>query len=111
MAITDKLQIVNNCPKSKQHLPPCERPKYKTIEGKVDNRTVRLKYRLIFVWSEAKAAEEAKTRERHLNKIREEFAAVEKNLNKFSLKTEAKIVQRLERAKGKNAIGDLFTLF
>ena len=115
LAITDKLKIVNYCPKSKQHLAPSERPKYKThevyetIEGKVDNRTVRLKYRLIFVWSEAKAAEEAKTRERHLNKIREEFAAVEKNLNKFSLKTEAKIVQRLEKAKGKYAIGDAFT--
>ena len=67
LAITDKLKIVNYCPKSKQHLAPSERPKYKThevyktIEGNVDNRTVRLKYRLIFVWSEAKAAEEAKT--------------------------------------------------
>ncbi|MEZ6104292.1 MAG: hypothetical protein R3E01_35580 [Pirellulaceae bacterium] len=70
------MKLVDYCPKSKQHLPEEKRPKYKTyekyktIEGEVDGRQVRLKYRQIFVWSEAKAEQEAKTRQRHLAKIR-----------------------------------------
>ena len=114
LRIKDQLEFVDYCPKSKQHLPPEERPKYKayevwkTLEGKVEGRRVRLKYRLLFVWSEAKAAEEAKTRERHLQKIRDEFETIEKNLNKYSLKTREKIVQRLEAAKNKYAVGDVF---
>jgi transposase len=115
LKILNKMQVVDYCPKSKQHLPVEKRPKYKvhetykTIVGKVDGKTVRLKYRQIFVWSEAKAAEKAKTRQRHLDKIRGEFAAIEKNLNKYSLKTKEKIVQRLEAAKRKYAVGDVFT--
>jgi hypothetical protein len=100
-----KFQPVDYCPKSKQHLPPEERPRYEVVEapdvleGQVDGRAVRVKYRVIYVWSEAKAAEEAKTRERHMAKIRDQFEAVERNLNKYSLVTEKKIVQRLEAAK------------
>ena len=70
---------------------------------------VRLKYRLIFIWSERKARDEAKTRERHIEKIREEFEKVLRNLNKFSLKTEDKIVRRLEKARAKYTEGRLFT--
>lgn len=114
LRIQDQMRLVDYCPKSKQHLPPEERPKYKvhevwkTLEGDVDGRRVRLRYRLVFVWSEAKADEEAKTRERHLQKIRGEFEKIEKNLNKYSLKTRKKIVERLEAAKNKYAVGHVF---
>ena len=106
---------VDYSPKSKQHLPPEKRPKYEVweswdqIEGEVNGKTVRMKYRKVFVWSEAKAKEEAKTRQRHLDKIRIEFETVQKNLNKYSLKTREKIVSRLEKAKGKYAVGSVFT--
>lgn len=109
------MKEVDYCPKSKQYLPAEKRPKYKTYElkktlnGKVDGRIVRMSYRLILVWSEAKAAQESKTRQRHLEKTRVEFEAIEKNLNKYSLKTRDKIVSRLELAKGKYAVGNAFT--
>ncbi|MEZ6098340.1 MAG: IS1634 family transposase [Pirellulaceae bacterium] len=109
-----EMKLVDYCPKSKQHLPEEKRPKYKTyekyktIEGEVDGRQVRLKYRQIFVWSEAKAEQESKTRQRHLTKIRTEFEAIERNLNKYSLVTREKIVSRLESAKNKYDVGDLF---
>ena len=105
---------VDYCPKSKSHLPPEKRPGYKVaeksaeLEGSVDGRPVRLRYRVIYVWSEVKAAEEAKTRERHLGKIRQDFETVERNLNKFSLTTQAKVVKRLEAAKNRYTIGDVF---
>jgi transposase len=114
LGIKDQMQLVDYCPKSKQALPPEERPKYKayevwkTLKGNVDGRQVRVKYRLVFVWSEAKAKEEAKTRTRHVKKIREEFEKIERNLNKYSLKTREKIVERLESAKSKHAVGDVF---
>lgn len=41
--------------------------------------------------------------------VRAEFEKIEKNLNKYTLKTEEKIVRRLESAKGKYAVGDVFT--
>jgi transposase len=110
-----KMKKVDYCPKSKQHLPDEKRPKYKTyevvkkIKGKVDGRTVCMSYRQIFVWSEAKAAEESKTRQRHIDKTRAEFESIDKNLNKYSLKTREKIVSRLETAKGKYPAGDVFT--
>ncbi|MEZ6103540.1 MAG: IS1634 family transposase [Pirellulaceae bacterium] len=109
-----EMKLVDYCPKSKQHLPDEKRPKYKTYEkyktiaGEVDGRQVRLQYRQIFVWSEAKAEQEGKTRQRHLSKIRAEFEAIERNLNKYSLKTREKIVSRLELAKGKYAVGEVF---
>src|SRR5262249_11010289 len=69
---------------------------------------VRRNYRLLFVWSQAKARQEAATRDRHLAKVREAFAAVERNLNRYSLKTHEAIVRRLEAAKAKYAEGELF---
>lgn len=109
-----RMKRVDYCPKSKQHLPVDQRPQYqvfevwKTLDGLVNDRPVLMKYRLLFVWSEAKAAVEAKTRERHLGKIRAEFQKIEKNLNKYSLKTREKIVERLEGAKSRYAIGHVF---
>ena len=114
LQIRDQMQEVDYCPKSKQHLPEDQRPKYqvhevwKTLEGKVDRRRVRMRYRLLFVWSEAKANEEAKTRQRHLGKVREEFDKIAKNLNKYSLKTREKIIERLESAKNKYTVGHVF---
>lgn len=111
----DKMKLVDYCPKSKQHLPIEKRPKYKThevydqIEGKVNGRKVKLRYRKVFVWSEAKAAEESKTRHRHFDKVKAEFETIVKNLNKYSLKTREKIVSRLETVKSKYRVGDVFT--
>jgi transposase len=105
---------VDYFPQSQAGLPLEERDKYEAaettaiLEGTVDGKTVRAKYRLIFVWSEAKARQEAETRERHVSKIREEFEAVERNLNKYSLTTQEKIVRRLEAAKAKYSEGSLF---
>lgn len=110
-----QLQKVNYYPKSQAKRPAAERDQYKAFEladrlqGEVDGRKVRLPYRLIFVWSEAKAKQEASTRERHVAKIRAEFEAVERNLNRFSLKTQQAIVRRLEAAKAKYREGTLFT--
>jgi transposase len=114
LARQQKLKEVDYCPKSKAHLPPDDRPKYKAaevpahLEGNVDGRNVRVNYRLVYVWSESKAIEEAKTRERHLQKIQEEFETVERNLNKYKLTTEEAVVRRLELAKGKYGEGEVF---
>jgi transposase len=114
LQVSDKMKLVDYCPKSKQHLPPEERPKYKvyeiwkTVEGQVDGRQIRVRHRLLFVWSEAKAKEKAITRQRHTTKITDAFQKVEKNLNKFSLKTRDKIVNRLEAAKNMYPIGSAF---
>lgn len=110
-----KLRPIDYHPKSQDHLPPEKRGRYEAfeltdrVEGQVEGRLVRLKYRLIFVWSEVKARQEAATRERHLAKIRGEFEAVERNLNKFTLKTEEKIRRRLEGARAKYEEGDVFS--
>jgi transposase len=109
-----KFQKVDYCPKSKLQLPEEKRPEYQVaevaamLEGHVDDRPICLRHRLIYVWSEAKAAEEAKTRVRHMAKIREEFEKVERNLNKYSLVTETKIVERLEGAKNRYEVGEVF---
>lgn len=109
-----KLHKVDYFPQSQAHLPPEERDQYEAmetreiLEGVVDGRTVRVKYRLIFVSSEAKARQEAQTRERHVSKIREQFEAVQRNLNKYRLTTEKKILGRLEAAKAKYTEGGLF---
>ena len=109
-----RLKPVAYYPKSQEHLPPEERDEYRAFERTeclskvVEGRKVRLKYRLIFVWSEAKARQEAATRERHVAKIREEFETIERNLNKFSLKTDEAIRRRLEKARAKYDEGDLF---
>jgi len=109
-----EMKLVDYCPKSTQHLPEEERPKYKvyessdTIVGEVDGQNVRLNYRKLFVWSESKAELEKETRERHIQKIQAVFEAVERNLNKYSLKTREKIVSRLEAAKNKYSVGEVF---
>jgi transposase len=110
----DRLQPVDYFPKSQAHLPAEQRDQYKafelwdTLQGEVNGKKVRLKYRVIFVWSEAKARQDAETRTRHLDTIREEFEKVQKNLNKYKLKTREAIVDRLERAKQKYREGSLF---
>jgi transposase len=109
-----QLRPVDYHPKSQEHLPPEQRDQYQAFErtdrlrGEVEGQKVRLSYRLIFVWSQAKARQEATTRERHLAKIRESFAAVERNLNRYSLKTREAILCRLEAAKSKYGEGELF---
>ena len=109
-----KLHKVDYFPQSQAHLPANERNQYKAaettavLEGIVDGREIRVKYRLVFVWSEAKARQEGETRERHMSKIREEFEAVERNLNKYSLTTQEKILGRLESAKAKYSEGSVF---
>ena len=109
-----KLHKVDYFPQSQARLPPEKRDRYEAmetteiLEGVVDGRTRRGKYRMIFVWSEAKARQEAQTRERHVAKIRGEFEAVQRNLNRYSLTTEKKILARLEAAKAKYTEGHLF---
>jgi len=109
-----RLHGVDYFPKSQAKLPPEQRDTYKAVEttavlrGVVERRTGRVKYRLIFVWSEAKARQEADTRERHNEQIGKEFEAIERNLNTYSLTTEEKVRRRLESAKARYAEGDLF---
>jgi len=109
-----KMHKVDYHPQSQDRLPPEERDQYQAVEiprteeGLVDGQKVRLKYRLMFVWSQAMARQHAATRERHTAKIREEFETVERNLGKYKLKTADAIVRRLEKAKAKYAEGSLF---
>jgi transposase len=109
-----KLRPVAYHPKSQEKLPPEERDEYKAFErtarlrGEVQGQKVSLDYRQVFVWSEAKARQEAATRERHLTKIRAEFETVAGNLNRYSLKTRDNVLRRLEAAKAKYAEGKLF---
>jgi transposase len=114
LKLRDQLHKVNYFPQSQAKLPPERRDQYKAVEvpehleGMVNGKNVRLDYRLIFVWSESKARQEARTRERHTAKIRAEFEAVQRNLGRYSLKTVEAILRRLEAAKGKYAEGTLF---
>src|SRR5262249_21789469 len=78
------------------------------LDGEVDGKPVGLDYRMVFVWSQAKARQEATTRERHVAKVRAEFEAVERNLGRYSLTTTEAITRRLEAAKGKYPEGALF---
>lgn len=109
-----KLHKVDYFPKSQARRPADQRDRYEAVEtaawleGVMEGRKRRFKYRQIFVWSEAKARQEAATRERHVAKIREDFEAVERNLNKYSLKTQEKVLSRLESAKAKYTEGSLF---
>ena len=110
----DKLQPVDYFPKSQARLPPEERDQYlacemqDTISGEVNGRKVTCKHRVVFVWSEAKARQQKATRERHIAKIQAEFEAVTRNLNRYSMKTEKVIVQRLASAQAKYPEGELF---
>lgn len=114
LRLRHKLRPVAYWPKSQADRPPSQRDQYKALEvpelleGTVDGRTVRLRYRRVFVWSQSKARQEATTRERHVAKIKEEFEAVARNLGRYSLTTRAAIVRRLERACARYAEGKLF---
>jgi Domain of unknown function (DUF4277) len=115
LRLRGKLRPVAYWPKSQEDWEPRERDRYKAhevgerLEGKAGGRKVRLRYRLIFVWSQSKARQEAATRERHTARIRGAFEAVHRNLNHYSLKTREAIVRRLEGAKGRYAEGALFS--
>jgi transposase len=110
-----QLRPVAYWPKSQEKLPPEERDQYKALErmerleGVVNGRTIKCKYRVVFVWSQAKARQEAQTRERHVAKIRAEFDKVQANLNRYSLTTRDAIVKRLELAKARYTEGRLFS--
>jgi transposase len=113
LGLRDELKPVDYYPDSQAKRPPQERDQYKAVEvpehleGQVDGKAVRLDYRMVFVWSESKARQEASTRERHTAKVVAEFEAVQRNLGRYSLKTTEAIVRRLEAAKGKYAEGAL----
>lgn len=115
LKLRKQLRPVDYCPKSQERLPPEERDQYQAfevedhLEGTFAGREAKLDYRLIFVWSEGKQRQEAATRERHVAKIQEEFEAVERNLNKYSLKTEDAVLRRLEAARAKYTEGKLFS--
>ena len=105
--VKHQLKPVDYCSQADASKAPEERDQYQACEesdkvvGVFEGRNVGVKYRLIFVHSSAKAKQQAATRERHLTKIRAEFAQVEKILGKYSLKTEEAIRRRLEQARSK----------
>jgi transposase len=113
LGLRGELKSVDYYPESQAKRPEEERDQYKAVEvaerleGQVAGKAVRLDYRLIFVWSESKARQEATTRDRHTAKVVAEFEAVQRNLGRYSLKTTEAIVRRLEAAKGKYAEGAL----
>lgn len=113
LGLRGELKSVDYHPESQAKRPAEERDQYKALEvsehleGEVDGKATRLDYRMIFVWSESKARQEATTRERHTAKVVAEFEAVLRNLGRYSLKTTEAIVRRLEAAKGKYAEGAL----
>src|SRR4051794_408960 len=115
LGLRDQLQPVDYFPASQAKRPPEERDQYRAAEvaehlgGEVDGKAVGLDYRMVFVWSQSKARQEAATRERHAGKVRAEFEAVQRNLGRYSLTTTEAIARRLEAAKGKYPEGALFT--
>src|SRR3954453_18988391 len=114
LSLRGELKPVDYHPDSQAKRPAEERDQYKAVEvaehmeGQVDGKAVQLDYRMIFVWSESKARQEATTRERHTAKVVAEFEAVQRDLGRYSLKTTEAIVRRLEAAKGKYVEGALF---
>lgn len=114
-SLRDQLRSVDYCSQADAQRPAEQRDHYQaceiadTTEGVFEGRPVRVKQRLIFVHSSAKAQQQASTRERHLAKTRAEFEQVEKILGKYSLKTEAAIRRRLEQARSKYSEGKLFS--
>jgi transposase len=109
-----QMKPIAYCPKSHAQRPPEQRDHYQACEtteeltGTFEGRPLRLKYRLIFVHSSAKAKQQAATRARHLDKIRAEFELVQRNLGKYSFKTEEAIRRRLEKACARYTEGSLF---
>jgi transposase len=114
LRLQGKMHPIAYYPKSQALRAPHERDAYKAhevdelLQGEVAGRQVRLRYRLIFVYSQARARQQSQTRERHVAKIRAAFEHVQRNLNKYSLKTQQAILARLEKAKGKYHEGTLF---
>jgi len=112
--VRDQLQPVDYCSAADAKRPPEERDQYQAVEitdtvsGQFEGRTVKVKYRLLFIHSSAKARQQAETRERHMAKIQAEFEQVQKILGKYSLKTEEAIRRRLEQARGWYTEGKLF---
>jgi hypothetical protein len=115
LGLRGRLRAVDYFPASQAKRPPEERDQYRAAEvaerldGEIDGRAVGLDYRMVFVWSQQKARQEAATRERHAGKVRAEFEAVQRNLGRYSLTTAEAIVRRLEAARGKYPEGTLFT--
>lgn len=113
--VRDQLKPVDYCSQADARRPPEERDQYHACEvrdsvvGTFEGRSVKVKYRLLFIHSSVKARQQATTRERHLAKIRAEFEQVHKILGKYSLKTEAAIRRRLEQARSKYSEGKLFS--
>ena len=112
--VRDQLQPIAYCSQADAQRPLEERDQYQACEiddqvtGIFEGRPVKVKYRLLFVHSSAKAKKQAETRERHLAKIRAEFEQVGTILGKYSLKTEAAIRRRLEQARSKYHEGKFF---
>jgi transposase len=112
--VKDRLQPLDYCPKSQAELPVDERDKYRGVEvarqirGLVDGKPVCCKYRMLLVCSEAKARQEAATRQRHLDKIRVDFEHIAKNLNRYRLKTSSDVQRRLDAAKRRYSEGKMF---
>jgi transposase len=110
----DRLKPLDYAPKSQQDLPKEERDHYRGVELTEelkeyrDGQFLRCRCRLVFVWSESKARQEAATRQRHLDKIKETFEQTAKNLNRYSLKTEEAVRRRLEGARSRYGCGKLF---
>jgi transposase len=108
------MRAISYCPNSHAQRPPEERDHYQACEtteeltGTFEGRSLRIKYRLIFLHSSAKAKQQAATRARHMDKIRAEFELVQRNLGKYALKTEEDIRRRLEKARAKYIEGSLF---
>jgi len=114
LSVRDRLEPLDYHPQSQTKLLPEQRDQYQGVEvrqelrGLVDGRTLCCKYRLLFIWSEAKARQEATTRQRHVDKISVVFTQTVKNLNKYKLTTKEAVVRRLEVARGRYAEGQLF---
>lgn len=114
LSLRGRLQPLAYTPKSQQTLPAEQRDRYRGVEvrrelkGLVNGELVRCQCRLVFVWSESKARQEAATRQRHLGKIREVFEHVARNLNRYRLKTAEAVRKRLEAARSRYAEGKLF---
>jgi transposase len=114
LSVKDRLKPLDYAPKSQQHLTPADRDHYQGVElaqqlkGYREGRFLRCRCRLVFVWSESKARQEATTRQRHLDKVKEVFEQTVKNLNRYSLKTEEAVRRRLEAARSRYGEGKLF---
>lgn len=113
-AAHQNMKPVDYCSQADAKRPPEERDQYQACEvsDEVTNtfagKNVRVNHRLLFIHSSAKAQQQAETRERHLAKVKAEFAQTQKIVGKYSLKTEEAIRRRLEQARGKYREGKLF---